>query len=118
MRTGFTRMLENKLREFYNILHIDITENLEQNSYNLIIISEDFREKKVGKKGAKKRIHTDIFRILKDHINTGARVRIEKFNILSMADTDWNNTLIFKSKDFKQYSSKEMVETFPSVLVK
>ena len=49
MRTAFTRMLENKLREYYNVLHIDITENVEHNSFNLILISEDFREKKVGK---------------------------------------------------------------------
>ena len=118
MRTAFTRMLENKLREFYQILHIDITQNLETNSYNLIIISSDFREKKVGKKGAKKRIHTDIFRILKDYINTNSRNRIEIFKILAIADTKWDNNLIFKSKDFVSYTSKEMVLTFPGTLVK
>ena len=118
MRTAFTRMLENKLREYYNVLHIDITENVEHNSFNLILISEDFREKKVGKKGAKKRIHNAIFRILKDYINTPSRIKIQKFKMLTMADTNWDNTLQFKSKDFAEYSANEMIKTLPSTLVK
>ena len=118
MRTAYTRMLENKLRELFQVTHIDCTQNLESNSYNLILVSENFREKRIGKKGAKKRSHKMIISVLKDYINTSSKNRIEKFNILSIADTDWDNTLNFPTKNFTEYLSKDIIKTLPGTLVK
>jgi len=118
MKTAFTTMLENKLRVFYKPIHVDCTQNLSTNNYNLVLICEAFREKRIGKKGAKKRMHTEIFHILKDHINTADRNRIQTFNILTMADTDWDNTFNFSPKKFTSYTSKDMIDTIPGTLVK
>ena len=118
MKTAFTTMLENKLRVFYKPIHGDCTQNLSTNNNNLVLICEAFREKRIGKKGAKKRMHTEIFHILKDHINTADRNRIQTFNILTMADTDWDNTFNFSPKKFTSYTSKDMIGTIPGTLVK
>ena len=118
MRTAFTTMLENKLRVFYKPIHVRCTQNLSTNSYNLVLIAEGFREKRIGKKNKKKIMHTQVFHILKDHINTTDRNRIQELSILTMADTDWDNRLIFDEKKFSSYTSSEIIKKLPGTLVK